>query len=184
VLAERLPDDREERRRRGQVEQPVERDPGLRVEAVHDRPELLVALRVVERRRHVAHPVDERRQHALVGLPARELLDRLARLLAEAVVADVTARQPDQVEALRQGPLVREVVDGREELPLGQVPGRAEDGQRGGMDGEAFQAFRQGIWLLGGCCGHLVSSAQSAEGSAALCALPTHFACCTACPPN
>ena len=50
VLAERLADDGEERRRGGQVEEAVERDAGLVVELVHDLSELVIAVRVVEGR--------------------------------------------------------------------------------------------------------------------------------------
>ncbi len=46
---------------------------------------------------------------------------------AAGLITSGAGRDLDQVEALGQRPLVREVVDRREQLPVGQVAGAAED---------------------------------------------------------
>ncbi len=147
LLAQHARDHGEERGRSRQVEQPVERDPGLLVELVEQPAELVVAVRVVERLADVAHPPEQRVEHLLVGRAARELEDRLARQLAEAVVADVRARDADQVEPLGQRPLVREVVDRRQQLALRQVARRPEDDQRRRVDRKPLEPLGEGVRL-------------------------------------
>src|ERR671933_117330 len=54
----------------------------------------------------------------VVRRPARELLDRLARHVAELVVGHLAARDAAQVEALGQRPVVGQVVDRRQQLAV------------------------------------------------------------------
>ena len=56
------------RRRRGEVEDPVERDPRLLVEFGGLLGELLVDRVVVEGPGHVAHPLEQPVEHLLVGV--------------------------------------------------------------------------------------------------------------------
>ncbi len=61
----------------------------------------------------------------------------LVRLLA--------ARDADQLEALRQRPLVGEVVERGQQLAVGEVAGRAEDHQRRRMDRQALEPLDQRV---------------------------------------
>jgi hypothetical protein len=148
VLAE-LPDDhREERGCGGQVEEPVERDAGFLVELLELLVEPLVDGVVVEGARHVADLLEQLLEHLRVGLAARVLLDRLARHRAVVVVRDVRARHSDQVEALRQRPLMGQVVDRRQQLAVGEVPRAAEDDHRRRVDREPLQSLDERVLLL------------------------------------
>jgi hypothetical protein len=148
VLAELANDHREELRRGGEVEDAVERDARLLVELAQLAVEATVDGVVVEGSGHVAHLLQQLVEHLLVRLPARVLRDRLAGHLAVVLVRDVRARDGDQVEALGQRALVREVVDGRQELALGEVARAAEYHERRRVDREALEALDQRVGLL------------------------------------
>ena len=119
--------------------------PGVLVELLEALLQALVHRVVVEGARHVADVSSSRSSTFSSGLRRRELLDRLASHRPVVVVRDVAARHRDQVEALGQCPLVREVVDGRQQLALGQVARPAEDDQRRGMDGQPLEPFRERV---------------------------------------
>src|SRR4029079_11552218 len=118
-LLERGGDNAEELGRGREVEGAVERVT-LGLERVERLAELAVALLVVEGEPDVGQPLEQALEHGLVGLAARELLDRLAREVAELLVGLVAARDADQVEALPQRALVGEVVDRRQQLAPGE----------------------------------------------------------------
>ena len=94
--------------------------------------ELLVHLGRLEAAPHVAEPLGEAVPHRLVErLRPRVLGDRLAHLLAEALVASVVAApDADHAEAGGQQPAQREVVERRHELAVRQVAGASEDHER------------------------------------------------------
>jgi hypothetical protein len=62
----------------------------------------------------------------LLGRPLGELGERVTHVLAEVLVRDVAAAIADQQPLLRQQALLGEPVEGRQDQPLGQVAGRAE----------------------------------------------------------
>ena len=154
-----LDDHREELGRGGEVVVAVERLSGLLVERVEHLLELRVAGTVVERERDVPDVAEQRRENLLVGLAARELLDRLARLGLELLVGPLPPGHADQLEALRQRALVGEVVERGQQLAVRQVAGGAEDHQRGGRDRQPLEAFDQRVLerLLERVHGHRVS---------------------------
>ena len=154
VLAQLADDHREELRRRREVEDAVEDDPGLLVELVELVLEALVDAGVVERARDVAHALEQRVEHLSSGLRREYLLDRLARHPAEVVVRDVRARHPDQVEALGQRALVREVVERRQQLAVGEVARGAEDHQRRRVDRQPLEPLDEGVLLLSTASGY------------------------------
>jgi len=80
-----------------------------------------------------------------VGPPAGEALDRLACHLAEVVVLLVSPGDPDQLEALRKRPLVGEVVQRGQQLAVRQVPGPAEDHQRGRVNRQPFEPLDERV---------------------------------------
>ena len=55
------------------------------------------------------------------------------------------ARRADQVEALGQRALVREVVDRRQQLALGQVARAAEDDERRRVDGQPLEPLDERV---------------------------------------
>ena len=148
VLAELVHDHGEERRRRGEVEDAVEDDLRRLVELLRRLLHLLVCRVLVEGAGHVAHVLEEPVQHLLIRLPAGELHDRLLGDLPVLVMRHVAAGHPDQVEALRKRALVREVVERRQELALGQVARAAEDHERGGMNRQPLEALDERVLLL------------------------------------
>jgi hypothetical protein len=148
VLAELLHDQAEEVRRGREVEDAAERDPGLLVELPKLLPEPVEDRVVVEGPRHVAHLLEQLLEHLLVRRAARVLLDRVARDPAVLIVRHVGSRDGDQVEALGERALVREVVDRGKELAVRQIPRGAEDHERGGMHREALEARDQRVLLL------------------------------------
>ena len=83
-----------------------------------------------------------------VRAAAREALDRLTRHLPEVVVLLLATGDADQLEPLRQGALVGEVVQGRQQLAVREVAGGAEDNQRGRADGEPLEPFDQRVILF------------------------------------
>src|SRR3954454_7690372 len=165
-LPQLLGDRLEELRRHRQVEDAVEDDPGLLVLGFGDLADLREDALVVERARHIARTGQQRIEHRFVGLPPRELLDRILGHLAELVIRPLGARAADQVEALWQGALVREVVDRRQQLALRKVAGRAEYDERGRVDREPLEALGERILLLlrrrGGGEGHQPSACAGA----------------------
>ena len=146
-LLERGRDHAEVLRRGREIERAVERV-ALALERVERLRELAVAVLVVEREPDVGEPLEQPVEHGVVGLPARELLDRLAREVAELVVGLLAARDPDQVEALGQRPFVGEVVDRRQQLAPGEIPGGAEDDERRPGDGQALQSLDERVLLV------------------------------------
>ena len=71
-----------------------------------------------------------------VGLAPREPLDRLPGYLAEVLVRVLASSDAHQLEALGERPLVCEVVERRQQLAVREIPRRAEDHQRCGMNGK------------------------------------------------
>jgi hypothetical protein len=61
---------------------------------------------------------------------AGELVDRPDRALTEARVVETARARADDRAALRQQPLVGQVVERRKQLAAGQITGRAEDDHR------------------------------------------------------
>ncbi len=151
--AEPLDDDGEEGGRGGEVERAVERLAGLLLALVEHLAELAVDGLVVERAGHVADVLEQAVQDVVVGRAPGEAADRLLALLAVVLVLFFFARHADQVEALGQRALVREVVERGQQFAPGEVAGGAEDDERGGRYGEALEAGDErivGHWLLGG----------------------------------
>jgi hypothetical protein len=129
-LADPLDDRRKGRGRRRAIEEPPA--PGAKVgvegeEALAQRPE---GLWVVERRGDVGKLSSERLPASVVKPVAGELLDPAAGPLAEVRVVEAAAARADDRVALRQQPLVGQVVEGREQLAARQIAGRAEDDDR------------------------------------------------------
>ncbi len=147
VVAELLHDRGEEAGRRREVEDAVEREPRLLVDLGELTLQPFEHVVDVERAGHVVHALEQLLEHLLVGRAPRVLLDRLPRQLAVLVVRHLRARDPDQVEALRERALVREVVDRRQELAMCQVPGRTEDHERRRMDRQALESLDQRVLL-------------------------------------
>ncbi len=131
LRAERLDDHREELGRGREVEGAVERFARALVEAVEHERELAVDAVVVERAGHVLDVREQSREHVLVGGAAREGADRLLALGAVVVALLLFARDPHEVKALGQRPLVREVVERGQQLAPREVAGGAEDHERG-----------------------------------------------------
>ena len=119
--------------------------PGLLVELLERLAELLV-----DRRRRRTCParsatlLEQRVQHLLVGLAARELLIA-SRASSRNSSSHLAARAADQVEALRQRALVGEVVDGGQQLALREVAACAEDHQRRRVDGQALEPLDERV---------------------------------------
>ena len=86
-------------------------------------------------------------EHVRVGPPAREPLDRLARDRPEVLVGLLAARDADQLEALGQRPLVREVVERRQQLAVREVAGAAEDHEDGRMDRQPLETLDERVLL-------------------------------------
>ncbi len=147
-VSELAHDDREERRGGREVEHAVQRLARLLVELAQGPVELLVDAVLVERPRDVAHVGDEAVEHIGVGLAPGEALDRLPRHLTEVLVRVVRARHRDQLEALGQSALVRQVVERRQQLPVGKVARAAEDDQRGRVDRQPLEPLDQWVVLL------------------------------------
>ena len=102
------------------------------------------------RQRDVVQPLGEFPPLRLVELARRELLDRLGGDLPVVVVALLATRHRDQVEALGQGALVRQVVDRGQQLALGQVARATEDHERRGVDRQPLEALDERVLLLRG----------------------------------
>ena len=117
-----LADDRGEgRRRRGAIEEPPTLGAELRIErhqALANRSERGC---VVQWRGHVGEGAREGLPTATVDSMASELLHAQPSSLAEVAVVDPASAGPDDRVALGQLPLVREVVQRRKELAVGQV---------------------------------------------------------------
>src|SRR3954451_7258086 len=95
-VLEPLDDHREVLRRGREVVDAAERvTPCLTVERVDFLRDRRVALVIVERDAEVAQPLHQAVEYLLVGLAARELVDRLAREVAELVVGLFAARDAD-----------------------------------------------------------------------------------------
>jgi hypothetical protein len=148
VLTELLHDQREEVRSRRKVEDAVERAPRLLVEPGELALEPLEDGVIVERPRHIADPLQQLLEHLLVRRAARVRRDRLARHGAVLVVRHLRARDPDQVEALGERALVREVVDSGQELAVREVAGGAEDDERRRVDWQALESLDERVLLL------------------------------------
>jgi hypothetical protein len=145
ALAELADDDREERRRGREVEAAVHPLAGVVVELVQGAGERLVHARLVERAGDVADLLEQLLEHRLVGLAPRELLDRLLGHVAELLVGHLRARHANEVEALGQRALVREVVDRRQQLAVREVARGSEDDQRRGVDRQALEPLDEGV---------------------------------------
>ena len=116
----------EESRRRRKVENAIELARRLIVELVERARELRVDGVVVERSRYVADVCDQAVEHIGIGLAPRESHDRFARHLAKVLVRVICSRDADEPEAFGQRTVVREVVERRQQLAMGQVAGPAE----------------------------------------------------------
>ena len=90
-----------------------------------------VARRVVEREPDVAQVLEQAVEHALVGMACGENGGSTRPRSRGTRRGSSSARDADQVEALGQGALVREVVDRRQQLATREVAGRAEDDEVG-----------------------------------------------------
>src|SRR5690606_904001 len=88
---------------------------------------------VLERAGHEPDAGRQPRPHLLPPRGAGVPLGGLARHLGEALVVPVAPREPDQTEPGWQQAAVAQVVDGRDELAVGEVPGRTEDHQGSGF---------------------------------------------------
>ena len=138
--AAQLADDHREEARRGrQVEGAVQPLPGLLVELVQRLAQLGVDAGVVEHARHVPDVLQQPRQHVLVGPAPRERADRLLALGAIVLVRFFFARDPDQMKALGQRALVREVVQRGQQFALREIACGAEDHERGRRDRPALE---------------------------------------------
>jgi hypothetical protein len=158
-LLERRRDDGEEGRRRREVVRPVERHRALGVELGQGLAEPAVRRGVTEVEADVARALEQPVEHELVGRAARERADGLARQRPELVVGLLRARDPDEVEALGQRPLVGEVVERRQQLAAREVPRGPEDDERGGRYREALETLDERV--LGGGDGRHQPPARS-----------------------
>ncbi len=147
-LAELTRDHREELRRGRQVEDAVQRVAGTLVELVQGPPQLGVDLLVIERSGDVADLVDQPLEHVRIRPAAGEALDRLLDPLAELFVRLLAARDPDQLEALGKRALVGEVVERRQQLPMREIAGRAEDHERRRMHRQALEPLDERVFGL------------------------------------
>ena len=138
-------DQREELRRRRQVEDTVQRVAGLIVEIAQEAIDLGVDAVVIEHARHVAHLGEQPVEHVRVWPSPREALDRLARHLLKVLVRLLAAGDADQLEPLRECSLVREVVQSGQQLAAGEVARRAEDDERGRMDRKVLEPLDQRV---------------------------------------
>ncbi len=131
-LAEHRRDEREDRRRRGQIEDGIALASSLAVGLRQPALQFRVRLGIVERAPDVGEPVRERVPDGLVDrLRARMLLERFAHLLAVSLVAAVVrARNADQREGGREHVAQRQVVERRQQLAVRQVARGAEDDER------------------------------------------------------
>ena len=145
VLPESGDDQREEVGGGRQVEGAVERFSGLAVELGEHLLELGVDGLLVEFAGDVFDVLEEAPQHVLVGRAPREAADRLLALLAVVLVRFVFARDADEVEALGQRALVREVVERGQQFALGEVAGGAEEHERRRRDGQALSPSTSGF---------------------------------------
>ena len=91
---------------------------------------------------------------------------RLGRQLAELLVGHLAARDPDEVEALGQRAVVREVVERGQQLAVGQVARRAEDREVRRVDGQPLEALGERVVVetSGGVDGTVVLTAASGCG--------------------
>ena len=118
---------------------------GLLLERLEAGCELGVDGLVVERPGDVLDVVQQALKDVLVGFAAREALDRFLALGAVVLVLFFFARDADQVEALGQGAVVGQVVEGRQQFAPGQVAGGAEDDERRRCDRQALEAGCQRV---------------------------------------
>src|SRR5581483_5184852 len=134
AASEHADERRKRRRRHGQVEDAVAAGPALLVQLREqlEQPPFLTAADVA---RDVAHRRGEPLPDARVEPVTPEPLDRLLHLRAELVVRQLRAGDADERESLGEHVPGRQLVDGREELAVGQVPRRAEDDERAGVRG-------------------------------------------------
>ena len=140
-------DHREELGRGREVEGARHRLAGDGVELLERGGDVGVGVGVAEAARHVAQLREQAVEHAVVGRRAREAADRLGRHLAVLLVGHLAARDPDQVEVARQGALVREVVDRRQQLAPREVAGGAEDHEVRRRDRQALEPPGERIGL-------------------------------------
>ena len=125
-------DEREDRRRRREVEDDVALRAALAIGLRQPALQLGVRLGIVEGAADVEDAARERLEDGVVDrLRARVRLERLAHLLAIALVAAVVAaRDADQRERGRQHVAQRQVVERRQQLAVREVARRAEDDER------------------------------------------------------
>jgi hypothetical protein len=125
------PDDRREGRgRRGAIENPSAPGAQLGVERNEALAKRGEGLWVVKGRGDVSEPSRERLPASLIQPVARELLDPAASALAKAGVVERGSSRADDRVAVGHEALVGQVVQRREQLAAGQIPGRAEHDER------------------------------------------------------
>ena len=110
------------------------------VDLVELRLEPLIQRGVAQLARHVEDAPGQRARHLVVALDLGELAQAVLELIAKAVVVHRRPADADDREARRQAMVARQVVDRRQQLPLGQVARGAEDDESGrsrsGFDAE------------------------------------------------
>jgi hypothetical protein len=138
-LADLVDDHREERWRRRQMEDAVQRPARLLVEGPQHAGTPVVEVGAVERACHVSGVREQCHEHRVVGRAPRVSADRGGRHRSELLVGHLAARDADEVEALGQRALVGEVVERGEERAVGEVARRADyrEVRRGDGNGAA-----------------------------------------------
>jgi len=132
VFADRFDDRLVRGRRRREIEEPVRVCAEGEIELVERAPELFVS--GVVRRRDEVKMLSEAAPDLLVERSRPAVLrDRAMQLLAVLLVAQRLAGGTDDGERGGEQTLEREVVKGRNELPLREVARAAEDDDRGGL---------------------------------------------------
>ena len=91
----------------------------------------LIERLVVDLAGDVVQPAGERLGDLVAARRADELLQAVAELGPELVIAHRRPRHADDRELRRQPAALRQPVDGRQQLALGEVAGGAEDDERG-----------------------------------------------------
>src|SRR5699024_1793866 len=124
---ELLADRGEGARRDREVEGVVATRPALLVQLAHGLGEQVEGRVVVEDPRHEAEALGQRAPHLVPEGRARVLLDGLVDDLAEVLVLPVPPGEADEREPGREQAPVGQVVDRREQLLAGEVPGDAEE---------------------------------------------------------
>jgi hypothetical protein len=114
-------------RRRRQVVHDVVAGLELAVDLLDFRAELAVRRGVLRVERHVMQPLHEPLHHVVVRRSPVRFFQVLDRLAPELIVGHRRARDADHTEVIADQVRLAQVVERRQELPLGQVARRAED---------------------------------------------------------